>query len=99
MEFCLCFAKSPRRTHRDRSACNTANGLGVVTTIFCAASETARDIGEQLVQEPVGTLPEHPLEAMTMPEALQLPKISKAKEEATFLHMLEVFVDDFVQLA
>ena len=34
-----------------------------------------------------------------MPKALQLPKIGKAKEGATFLHMLEVFVDDFVQLA
>ena len=36
---------------------------------------------------------------MTIPEALQLPKIRKAKEGAAFLHMLEVFVDDFVQLA
>ena len=44
-------------------------------------------------------MPEHPLEAMTIPEALKLPKIGKAKEGAAFLHMLEVFVDDFVQLA
>ena len=74
-------------------------GWALSPPFFCAASETARDIGEQLVREPVGTLPEHPLEAMTMPEALKLPKIGKAKEGAAFLHMLEVFVDDFVQLA
>jgi len=62
-------------------------------------SETARDGSEQLVHEPVGTLPEHPLEAMTRPEALHLPSIDEAKEGAAFLHMPEVFVDDFVQLA
>ena len=33
-----------------------------------------------------------------MQEALQLPRISNTKEGAAFLHMLEVFVDDFVQL-
>ena len=47
----------------------------------------------------MGTLPEHPPEAMAMPEALQLPRIGKAKEGPAFLHVLEVFVDDFVQLA
>ena len=51
------------------------------------------------MHEPVVTLPEHPLEAMAMPEALRLPRIGNAKEGAAFLHMLEVFVDDFVQLA
>ena len=74
-------------------------GWALSPPFFCAASETARDVGEQLVHEPVGALPEHPLEAMTMPEALQLPRIGTAKEGAAFLHMLEVFVDNFVQLA
>ena len=74
-------------------------GWALSPPFFCAAPETARDVGEQLVHEPVGTLPEHPLEAMKMPKALQLPRIGKAKDGAAFLHMLEVFVDDFVQLA
>ena len=65
----------------------------------CAESETAREVSEQLVHEPVGTLTEHPLEAMIMPEALRWPRIGNAKEGAAFLHMLEVFADDFVQLA
>ena len=51
------------------------------------------------MHEPIGTLPEHPLEAMTMPEALRLPRIGNTKEGTAFLYMLEVFVDDFVQLA
>ena len=73
-------------------------GLALSPPYFCTASETTRDVGKQLVHEPVGTLPEHPLEAITMPEVLQLPRIGKAKEGAAFLHMLEMLVDDFVQL-
>ena len=59
-------------------------GWALSPPFFCAASETARDVSEQLVHEPVGTLPEHPLEAMTMPEALQLPRIGKTKKEQHF---------------
>ena len=66
---------------------------------FCAASETARDVCEQLVHEPVGTLPRHPLEDLTMPVREMLPQLKTAREGKTFLHMLEVFVDDFIQLA
>ena len=75
-------------------------GWALSSPFFCAVSETARDASEQLVHEPVpvGTLPEYPLEAMTMPEALQLPRSGKAKEGAALMHKLEVFVDDF-QLA
>ena len=51
------------------------------------------------MNEQVGTLPEHPLEDMTMPVKGMLPQLKTAKEGKTFLHMLEVFVDDFIQLA
>jgi hypothetical protein len=74
-------------------------GWALSPPFFCAASETARDVSEQLAHEPVGTLPEHPLEDMTMPEEAKLPRIHTAKEGLAFLHMLEVFVDDFIQLA
>lgn len=65
---------------------------------FCAASEMSRDVAESLVHEPVGTLPQHPLEDHTMPEKLDLPRYNSAKEGRKFLHLLEVFVDDFIQL-
>ena len=74
-------------------------GWALSPSFFCAASETARDVSEQLAHEPVGTLPEHPLEELTMPAKIQLPSIGTAKEGIAFLHMLEVFVDDFIQLA
>ena len=44
-------------------------------------------------------MPEHPLEERTMPERGQLPQLRMAAEGKAFLHMLEVFVDDFIQLA
>jgi len=74
-------------------------GWALSPPFFCAASETARDVSEQLAHEAVGTLPEHPLEDMTMPAEANLPRIHTAKEGLAFLHMLEVFVDDFIQLA
>ena len=69
---------------------------------FCAASETARDVAASYACEPVGALPEHPLEDMMMPDELfELPDVTKlkGKDGAKFLQMIEVFVDDFIQLA
>ena len=70
---------------------------------FCAASETARDVAQSLAEEPIGSLPRHPLEDLTMPdkEALELnqPKSMSTRQARTFLQLLEVYVDDFVQLA
>ncbi len=68
---------------------------------FCAASETARDVAATYISEPVGSLPKHPLEDHMMPEDFALPDLStmSLQQGAHFLHMLEVYVDDFVQLA
>ena len=69
---------------------------------FCAASETARDVAASYVCETQGALPEHPLENLTMPdEEVTLPDLStvSGKDGANFLHMLEVYVDDFISLA
>jgi hypothetical protein len=74
-------------------------GWALSPFFFCAASETARDVGESLVREPVGTLPEHPQENLTMPKPVALPKIDTERNGRDFLHMLEAFVDDFIQLA
>ena len=53
------------------------------------------------VAEPQGDLPENPLEDLTMPEAFLLPEItSRTKQQgAKFLHMLEVYMEDFIQLS
>ena len=69
---------------------------------FCTASETVHDVASSYVCETQGALPEHSLEDLTMPEEeFILPDMSKAlgKAGATFLHVLEACVDDFIQLA
>ena len=68
---------------------------------FCAASETARDVAASYVKEPVGSLPAHPFEEAMMPAACKLPAAASFNKRgaAAFLHMLEVYVDDFIGLA
>ena len=75
--------------------------MGPLSAIFYEASETARDVAESYVAEPQGPLPEHPLEDLTMSEAFLLPAITatNGQQGAKFLQMLEVYVDDFIQLA
>jgi len=64
--------------------------------VFCAASETARDIGEVLLRE--DSLPAHKLEEVILPKVVQSP-ITESFDPATFLQMLEVYVDDFIAIA
>ena len=72
---------------------------------FCAASETARDVAALYAAEPLGSLPQHPLEDMMMPseedELFWLPeeKYMSGKGAGSFLHLLGVYVDDFIQMA
>ena len=72
---------------------------------FCAAAETARDVADTYTSERVGTLPEHPFEEKTMPKEdetdTRLPNVAamSGKAKKTFLQLLEVYVDDFIQLA
>ena len=75
-------------------------GWALSPHFFCAASETARDVAESYVAEPVGALPPHPLEDMTMPP-VALPELpwDDTKSSVAFLHLLEVYVDDFIHLA
>jgi hypothetical protein len=65
---------------------------------FCAASETARDVTEDLAAEPVGSLPVHPLESMLLHPA-EWPEATIEQDVKKFLHLLEVYVDDFIQMA
>jgi len=61
---------------------------------FCAATETARDVAEDLIKEPRGSLPPHPLESLMLPPSLW-PEDNIASTCISFLKMLEVYVDDF----
>lgn len=64
---------------------------------FCTATETARDVGQTLIDEGV-ELPPHPFEHRTIqPQEWDEEEIDERAPE--FLHLLEVFVDDFIQLA
>ena len=67
------------------------------TLYFCAALETAWDIGETLASQPMEMLPAHPLEDYLVPLALWQRDISNEQLQ-DFLHLLEVHVDDFIQL-
>jgi hypothetical protein len=65
---------------------------------FCAASETARDVAEDMAAQPTGSLPAHPLENWLTNPA-QWPEESVERHSAQFLRLIEVYVDDFIQLA
>ena len=70
---------------------------------FCAASETSRNIGDTLAITPVGSLPPHPLKHHLVPteaKPTQTPcALPDPNQQATFLRLLEVYIDDFIQLA
>jgi len=63
-------------------------------SFFCSVTETARDMAEVLTHEPLGSLPPRPLETHMLPPALW-PESNLHSACTNFLHMLEVYVDDF----
>ena len=67
---------------------------------FCAASETARDIAAQYAELPInGVAPHHLLHhTKTNPEYAALPA-TRDESNAPLRYMLEVYVDDFIDLA
>jgi hypothetical protein len=66
---------------------------------FCAASKTARDVTDDLAVAPVGSLPAHgPLEGMLLHPA-EWPEATIGHETAKCLYLVEVYVDNFIQLA
>jgi hypothetical protein len=74
---------------------------------FCAASETARDVAETLINQPRGSLPEHALEPFMLPSegpSEYAGKPQDGMDEDTshvnnFCRLLETFVDDFINVA
>ena len=63
---------------------------------FCSATETVRDIAEDLLLEDPNGLPAHRLERLALPEHWQ--NTNDAKHEARFCHLMECYVDDFCAL-
>ena len=65
---------------------------------FCAASETARNVSKTLAEQPTGSLPAHPLKEFLLPPTFTTQTLTNAQTQA-FLHLLEVYINDFIQLA
>jgi hypothetical protein len=66
---------------------------------FCAASKTARDVGEKLeTSTPIGSLPPHPLEHWLI-HPNEWPANNETAHKGTLYRLLEVYVDDFIHLA
>ena len=64
---------------------------------FCAATETARDIAESNFSS-TSTQEAHPMEDIVLDiNWANIPKVDRDPNEA-FLHLLEVYIDDFIAL-
>ena len=66
--------------------------------LFCAASETARDIVEEYIETEVASLPTHKFikHVMAGEKIQDLPQT--CEEENGFKYMVEVYVDDFMSI-
>jgi hypothetical protein len=63
---------------------------------FCAASETARDVGQAYAHAPVGSLPQHPLEKYTKKNDDYKSLPATSDQDSDLFFNLEVYVDDFI---
>ena len=71
--------------------CSLQMGWCESPPFFCAASETARDIIEHLIQTNI-QLPEHPLEQKMLPPTYA----NEASTSNLIQSLIEVYVDDFI---
>jgi hypothetical protein len=65
---------------------------------FCVASEMARDVTKMLAKAPMGSLDQHPLEQYLVLPPVNWPDEDMEQQAAKFTHLLEVYIDDFIQL-
>ena len=78
-------------------------GWAILPPSFCTASKTARNVEELYASQPVGSLVIHPLkDFMFLVHNKEFSLHSAAAVEpkacALFLHLLEVYADDFIRL-
>ena len=64
---------------------------------FCAASETARDVAQQYVETPVGTLSNHKF-AKHLAQGEEFESLLDTGSE-NLHYVIECFVDDYISLA
>jgi len=64
--------------------------------LFCTASETARDIAQDMIENSKH-LPVHKLEQYCIPKDLTLP-LRSPEEVKSLLQLLDVYMDDFLGL-
>ena len=66
---------------------------------FCTVSETVRDMAEQYIKTPVGSLAPHKFVKLTEVNIYfaELPKSDISKDP--FNYMLEVYMEDYIALA
>ena len=65
---------------------------------FCAASETGRDVAEQLIETPVGSLPDHKFIEHTI-QGKDVATLPQTSSDKSLSYMVEVYVDDYISLA
>jgi hypothetical protein len=69
-----------------------------IAALFCAATETARDISTEYIDTEVGSLPTHKFEKYAVGDAEYASLPEYAENNRGFLYMVEVYVDDFMSL-
>ena len=65
---------------------------------FCTASETARDVAQQLIETQVGTTGEHKFHKLTR-DSEEYRALPATAQRRGLRYLVEVYVDDFVALA
>ncbi len=60
---------------------------------FCAASETARDVGVKYIETEIGSLPSHKFEHWAVSANT---KVNTTRKDGALRYVLEVYVDDFI---
>ena len=67
---------------------------------FCVASETARDVAADYAELPLGSMQDHPFLSFTTTDDAytNLPR-RRSAHDAPLRYMLEVYMDDFIDLA
>jgi hypothetical protein len=72
--------------------------VGGIPTIFCAATETSRDIATEYIKTTISSLPHHKFEYYVMDAPEYADLLETAIDSKGFGYMVEVYVSDFMSL-
>lgn len=96
--FCYVLPDKPGRPVRLVVSSALQMGWSKSPPFFCSVSEMARDVADDMRQEPEGIHAPHPLKEWMMPPD-QWPEDELAETCERFFEMIEVYVDDFIGIA